>query len=264
MGTCCLYYRHKFGIFDSSCAKCKHKHYNKCLEFINDNICKCGHYHINFTWRNGGICGSEIHTKREIQYVERELVDKPIYETKQIQVPITKYRYETQEVEEDVTKYNPVKKTRIVSKYKTELRERKVTRQVSKGKYVTETFPVNKYQPGYYPDGSGRFTSTYESRQKYITYTEPETITERYNHSFLENEPEEYIENVPYTVREKVTKTIAIPYSDYETRSETIIVGYNKVYVDVTKTKVVDHVDHCQCKTTQWRKKRCNCIRNDI
>jgi hypothetical protein len=129
------------------------------------------------------------------------------------------------------------------------MRTRQITQYVTKGKYVTESVPIQVFQSNYYPDGSGRSSVSYESRQKFITYTEPETKEELYYEEVPYQDVETYTEKVPYTVRKKVTKTISIPYTVYERKTEKVIVGYKDIIVEEFKTVSYKQKYICSCKT---------------
>ncbi len=253
--------RHLFRIFEDNCSACNHRHYYRCPVKIPKFYCRCGHKHCH------SICKQAIHSVKNSQYVDKKVVKKPIYEIREREVPITKYTYEFKEVEEDITKYKEVTRTRNVTKYKKERRLRNITQNVTKGKYITETVAVQVFQSRYYPDGSGRSTVNYIPKQKYITYTETETIEEPYYEKIPYEDVEEYTERIPYTVREKVTKTIEIPYLVYETKKEEVTVGYKDIIVEEVKTKSTKHVDICNCitctcSTCKPKESICNCIRS--
>lgn len=249
------------------CHKCGHYHDYQCSTVLTNYGCNCGHLHKPSLSRHENRCGKILKTENKpTKYFEKETIKEPIYELVNKIVPITTYTYETVENEEDVTKYREETKTRTVTKYKDERRTRTHTTYETKGKYVTENVSVQVIEPRYYRDGSSRFSTRLEPRQKYVTWTEPVKKEEVYYDKVPYTDTETYTDKIPYTVREKVTRQIKIPHVHEETRQVKEIVRYEHVVKDVEKTWYVMVSTYCQCMTCTCFKctgqtRVCGCIR---
>lgn len=214
----------------------------------NCNSCKfCGHKEHDYPCDH--ICST---TNEQESYEHIDIVEEPIYRIITKPVSIIKYKTETVKVIDVITKYKEITKTRKVTKYRTELCYRTISRPIIKGKYITELSARTVYQPNYYADGSGRYAVEYIPQQRYVIYNEIIYEKETYYKQIPYEDIETYTECIPYTIKEKVVKTIERPYEVYEEKPEKILSGYDKKKIITIKTRMIDKPSFCGCISSYW------------